>query len=148
MLGREGGCDAMWRAIAAGISVVIAAAVGVVTVLATAHSSWGLWAALGALVVVGAVLQAAVAVSERHSVRRVAASGAGAVAVGGSAAEIRTRVQGTPVSPGALGTEDVTASSAGPEGITAYGPGSVGVGGDVKGPVSTDVTSANDESMP
>ena len=49
-----------WRAVAAGASVVVAAVVGVVTTFATQHPSRGLWASLGVLVVLGAVLQALV----------------------------------------------------------------------------------------
>lgn len=119
----------MWRAVAAGFSFVAATASGVVTALVTAHSSWGLWVALGVLVVVGAVAQAAVIAGERRSARRISASGAGAVAVGGSAGEIRTRVRGEAVATDALGGE----------GVVASGPGAVGVGGDAAGPISTDV---------
>jgi hypothetical protein len=68
----------MWRAVAAGISVVVAAASGVVTALVTTHPSRGLWVALGIAVIVGAVLQAAVTYGERQRRRRVDASGAGA----------------------------------------------------------------------
>jgi hypothetical protein len=118
------------RALAAGVSFVLAAAVGVVTALVTAHSSPGLWAALGVIVCVGGALQGAVTVNERRAAGRVSASGAGAVAVGGSAAEIRTRVEGSHGS----------AATPGGDGVTASGPGAVGVGGDVTGSVSTEVT--------
>jgi hypothetical protein len=117
------------RALAAGVSFVLAAAVGVVTALVTAHSSPGLWAALGVIVCVGGALQGAVTVNERRA-GRVSASGAGAVAVGGSAAKISTRVGGSQGS----------AATPGADGVTASGPGAVGVGGDVTGPVSTEVT--------
>jgi hypothetical protein len=120
----------MWRAVAAGVSFIAATASGLVTALVTAHSSWGLWVALGVLVVVGAVGQAAVIAGERRSARRISASGAGAVAVGGSAGEIRTRVRGEAAAAGAPGGESVTAS----------GPGAVGVGGDAEGTISTDVS--------
>ena len=120
----------MWRAVAAGVSVVLAAAAGVVTIFATQHSSLGLWVALVALVVLGGVLQAAVTVGDRRSRRRVVASGAGAVAVGGSAGEIHTGVQGRHSPPAAPGRG----------GVVASGPGAVSVGGDATGPVSTDVT--------
>lgn len=53
----------------AGVSVVVAAVIGVVTALATTHPSRGLWAALGAAVVVGALLQAMVSYSEHHRTR-------------------------------------------------------------------------------
>lgn len=120
----------MWRAVAAGVSVVAAGASGVVTALVTAHSSRGLWVALAVLVIAGAGLQAAVTYGERRE-PCVAASGAGAVAVGGSApGGIRTRVRGSHV-PAAVPGD--------PDGVIASGPGAVGVGGDV-GPVSTDVT--------
>ena len=56
---------AKWRVGAAGLSVVAAAAIGLVTALVTAHSSWGLWVALAALVIVGAFLQVAVIFGDR-----------------------------------------------------------------------------------
>jgi hypothetical protein len=128
----------MWRAVAAGVSVVLAAAGGVVTVFVTQHSSLGLWVALVALVVLGAALQVAVTVGERRSRRRVVASGPGAVAVGGSAGGIRTRVEGAHGSPAAPAEGDVVAS----------GPGAVSVGGDTTGPVSTDVTDSEGQVPP
>ena len=73
----------MWRAVAAGVSVVVAGVGGVVTALATAHPSTGLWVALSVLLVVGGVLQVVVAAGDRRSSRAATASGAGAVAVGG-----------------------------------------------------------------
>jgi hypothetical protein len=118
------------RALAAGVSFVLAAAVGVVTSLVTAHSSPGLWTALGVLVCVGGALQGAVTVNERRAAARVTASGAGAVAVGGSAGKISTRVEGSHGS----------AAAPGGDGVSASGLGAVGVGGDVTGPVSTEVT--------
>jgi hypothetical protein len=128
----------MWRAIAAGISVVVAAASGVVTALVTSHSSRGLWMALGVLVVVGAVLQTAVIAGERRSRRGVVASGAGAVAVGDSAGEIRTRVQG----------HQSSAVAPDGDGVVASGPGAVGVGRDAAGPVSTEVTGTDGQAIP
>jgi hypothetical protein len=121
----------MWRAVAAGISVILATASGVVTALVTTHSSRGLWVALGVLVIVGAALQAAASYGGRRRPGRVNASGVGAVAIGGSAREIRTRVHGSHVPPAAPDDQD---------GVTASGPGAVGIGGDAAGPVSTDVT--------
>jgi hypothetical protein len=56
----------MWRVMAAGLSVVVAAAAGVVTALVTAHQSAGLWTALAALVAVGAFLQAGLTARERR----------------------------------------------------------------------------------
>lgn len=128
----------MVRAVAAGVSFVLAAASGVVTALVTAHSSRGLWVALGVLVVLGAVLQAAVTMNERRTPRRVTASGAGSVAVGGSAGTITTRMTGTHEPAGAPGEN----------GVTASGPGAVGVGGDVTGPVSTEVTESGSQGSP
>jgi len=63
----------------------------------------------------------------------VAATGAGAVAVGGSAGEIRTQVRGV---------TDPRAGKVPTEAIVASGPGAVSVGGDLTGPVSTDVSGA------
>jgi hypothetical protein len=105
----------------------------VVTALVTSHPSRGLWVALAVLVIAGAGLQVAVTYSERRE-RRVAASGAGAVAIGGSArGEIRTRVHQS---------HDVAAATGDQGGVTASGPGAVGVRGDA-GAVSTDVTADN-----
>ena len=124
----------MWRAAAAGITVIMAAASGVVTALVTTHPSRGLWVALGVVVILGAVLQAAVTYGEHRQPRRVDASGAGAVAVGRSArGEIRTRVHGSR-GPGAVPDEH--------DGVAASGPGAVGIGEDAAGPVSTEVTDA------
>jgi hypothetical protein len=128
----------MLRAAAAGVSFVLAAASGVVTALVTAHSSQGLWVALGVLVVVGAVLQAVVTMNERHAAGRVTASGVGSVAVGGSAGTITTHVTGS----------RGPAATTGEDGVTASGPGAVGVGGDVTGPVSTEVTEADGQGAP
>lgn len=128
----------MLRAAAAGVSFVLAAASGVVTALVTAHSSRGLWVALGVLVVVGAALQAVVTMNERHAAGRVTAAGAGSVAVGGSAGTITTHVTGSRAS----------AAVRGEDGVTASGPGAVGVGGDVTGPVSTEVTEADARGAP
>lgn len=116
--------------------MIAAAATGVVTALVTAHPSRGLWVALGVVVIVGAVLQAAVTYSEHKRPRRVEASGAGAAAVGGSAQqEIRTRVHGKRTS---------RAVPDGRDGVIASGPGSVGVGGDAAGRISTEVTGDED----
>jgi hypothetical protein len=59
------------RALAAGVSCVLAAASGVVTAFVTAHSSRGLWVGLGVLVLVGAILQGCVTLGERRRVGRV-----------------------------------------------------------------------------
>lgn len=128
----------MWRAIAVGISIVVAGVSGVVTGLVTAHPSRGLWVALGVLLVIGGVLQAAITVVPHRS--SAAARGPGAVAVGGDAkAEIRTRVHG------------MTASfqdRPGGDGVVASGPGAVSVGGDVSSPISTDVTDTGGRTTP
>jgi hypothetical protein len=64
----------MWRAVAAGVSVVVAAASGVVTALVTTHPSRGLWVALGVVVIVWAVLQAAVTYGERRKPQKAEAA--------------------------------------------------------------------------
>lgn len=128
----------MLRVAAAGVSFVLAAVIGVVTALVTAHPSRGLWVALGVLVVIGAVLQGAVTMTERRKTGRVTAAGAGSVAVGGSAGMITTRVTGS----------HGPARVQGEEGVTASGPGAVGVAGDVTGPVSTEVTDADGQRPP
>jgi hypothetical protein len=68
----------MWRAVAVGVSVVVAAASGVMTAVVTTHPSRGLWVALAVVVIVGAVLQAAVTYGEGRKPRKVEASGADA----------------------------------------------------------------------
>ncbi len=128
----------MWRAVLAGISVILAALSGVVTALVTAHPSRGLWVALGVAVFVGAVLQAAVTYGERRKHSRVEASGAGAVTIGGSAhGEIHTRVIGRHMPSAASGDQD---------GMIASGPGAIAVGGDAAGPISTDVQGGQGET--
>jgi hypothetical protein len=122
----------VWRAVAAGVSVIAAGISGVVAAEVTAHPSNGLWVALGVALIVGAALQAAVIYTEQKRSRPVEASGAAAVAVGGSThKEVRTRVHGKPASGAARDTRD---------GVVASGPGSVGVGDDAEGPISTEVT--------
>jgi hypothetical protein len=127
----------MWRAVAGGVSVVVAAATGVVTALVTAHSSAGLWAALAVLVVVGGILQAAIIGLERRAGGRVVAIGHGAVAVAGTAGEIRTRVRGAVAS-------SAPARSGDSDAVAAIGIGSVSVRGDAAGPISTDVSSSEE----
>ena len=134
IMGRDWLGVKVWRAVAGGISVVAAAASGLVTALVTAHSSVALWTALAVLVVLGAVLQAAVIGRERRSARRVVASGVGAVAVGGSAGQIRTRVRGEAAPP----------SRSAMEGVAGAGAGAVAVGGNAAGPISTDVNSSEE----
>lgn len=127
----------MWRAVAAGVSAVAAAGAGLVTALVTTHPSWGLWVALAVAVVVGASTQAVAAAGDR---RRVSASGVGSVAVGGSAHEIHTRVAAGRATP--FGGPDTG------DGVAASAPGSVAVGGDATGPISTDVTDAEEQARP
>jgi hypothetical protein len=121
----------MWRMIASGVVVVLAAASGVITALVTTHPSVGLWLALGVLVLAGGILQAASVAKERRSARRIGAFGAGAVAVGGTAkGGIRTHVHG--------GKPAKQPDSADGD-VTAAGPGAIAIGGDAEG-ISTDVT--------
>jgi hypothetical protein len=124
----------MWRAVAGGVSVVVAVATGLVTALVTTHSSAGLWAALAVLTVVGGGLQAVIIGLERRRAGGVIASGAGSVAVGGSAGEIRTRVRGAAAS-SALSHWD---------GVVAPGAGAISVGGEAAGPMTTDISSSEE----
>lgn len=124
----------MKRAVAAGAAFAAASGSGVVAALVAARPSLGLWVALGVLVAVGALLQGAVTAAERRRKPGAQASGAGAVAVGGSAREIRTHVHGA--------AQDGTDAEC-PE-VTASGRGAVSVGGDVTGPVVTDVADVRD----
>jgi len=128
----------VWRAIAVGLSVILATISGVVTSVVTQHPSRGLWVALGVLAVVGAALQAAVTVADRRSSRRVVASGPGSVAIGGSAAEIRTQVRGSAGRHQQHPHGDVVAS----------GPGAISVGGDTSGSISTEVTGTDRDVKP
>lgn len=92
----------MARAVAAGLAFVLAAVVGVVTALVTQHPSVASWVALAVLVGAGAILQAAMVLRDRQPSRHVAASGPGAVAVGGDAhGPISTNVK----DPGRTSTE-------------------------------------------
>lgn len=124
----------MGRAIAGGVSVVVAAGVGVVTALVTAHPSTGLWVALGVLAIVGAVLQVVVIGRERGSPHRIIATGPGAIAVGGSARKIRTRVRG----------KAMPSDRPEGDGVAATGAGAVSVGGDITECASTDVSSSDE----
>ncbi len=125
----------MWRVIAAGMSVVVAAACGVVAAVVAVRPALGLWVALGVLAAAGAGLQMLVTAGERAGQRGVLASGAGAVAVGGAAGKISTHVR----------AGQVPATATDGDGVIAAGPGAVSVGGDATGPVSTDVTGTEDE---
>lgn len=118
------------RALLAGLSVILASVCGVVTALVTAHPSRGLWVALAVVVVAAATSQVVMTYGERRDRGRVEASGAGAVAVGGtSRGEIRTRAYGGPQTPALPARQD---------GVSATGLGAVSIGGDTDGPVSTD----------
>ena len=121
----------VWRAIAAGISVIVAAASGVVTSVVTTHPSRGLWVGLGVAVILGAVLQAALTFGDGKKPQRAEASGAGAVAVGGSAQGISTHVRGT---------HGPAEAPSGRGEVSAWGLGAVSIGGDAGGRISTDVT--------
>jgi hypothetical protein len=120
----------MGRPLAAGAAFLAAAGSGVLSALVTADNSLGLWIALGVLIAAGAVLQGLVTAAERRSRPRVLASGPGAVAVGGSAGKVGTRVLGGFGPPTRADAADINAS----------GPGAVSIGGDATGSVTTDVT--------
>ena len=118
----------MSRAIATGAMFAVSAVIGLVTSLVTADKSTALWVGLGVLIVGGAGLQAWLIMAERRSAgRRVSASGAGSVAIGGSAREVRTRVRGMR-----------HAAPDGTDDAPALGPGAVSIQGDA-GFVATDV---------
>jgi hypothetical protein len=133
----------MVRALAAGAAFVAAAVIGVITALVAARPSLGLWVALGVVVVAGGALQAAASVADRRSRHRVRASGDGAVAVGGNAGEIRTRVRG-------FGRATLpSAEMAGDEGdVAAPGRGAVSIGGNADGPIGTDVSDTESTADP
>jgi membrane protein implicated in regulation of membrane protease activity len=57
----------MWRAVAAGVAVVLAALSGLLTTVVSAHRSLGVWVALAVVVVVGAILQVAITAGQRRS---------------------------------------------------------------------------------
>ena len=118
----------MGRGVAAAIVFAAAAGSGLVAALVAASPSWGLWAALAVLVAGGAGAQGILTASEKRS-RKALASGAGSVAVAGSARGVRTHVVGT----GASGEADSPAD------VAATGPGAVSVGGDADR-VSTEVS--------
>ncbi|MFI5531880.1 hypothetical protein ACIA8O_25445 [Kitasatospora sp. NPDC051853] len=121
------------RSIAAAATVVVAAATGVATNVATDDAGTGWWVALGMLVVLGVALQVYLTVSSSDGGGTdVTAAGAGSVAIGGSLrGSVKTKASGASGSAGAAPAQG---------GITAAGPGSVAVGKDVDGPIETDVT--------
>lgn len=118
----------MSRAIAAGVSFVLAALSGVIAAVVAVNDTLGLWLALGVVVVVGAVLQGIVTIAEPRP--KVVASGAGSVAVGGTARQVSTHVRGT------VGTARQT-----PGKVTASGPGAVSIGGNATDQIETDTIS-------
>jgi hypothetical protein len=127
------------RALMAGISAAVAAIIGVVTSLISAHPSSGLWAALAVAIVLGGSLQAIVTYGDGRGKGKdsVQASGAGAVAIGGSASSVSTHVSGRHNSAGQIGSG---------HGVSASGPGSVSVGGNASGYISSEISSDEETS--
>jgi len=120
---------AMNRGLVAGASVVIAAAIGVVTNIATDRPGLAWWVSLGALLVIGVGAQVWLTSSEGRQ-GNVTASGAGSVAVGGTTYEaVRTHTRGSTQSGSPISTRDA---------ITATGIGSIAIGGDARGELTTD----------
>lgn len=64
----------MWRAVAASTATIVAAASGTATALATGHSWWGLWVALGVFMLVGPIL-VIVVIIRKHRSESLAATG-------------------------------------------------------------------------
>lgn len=127
------------RGVAAFLTVVVAAATGLVTNFVTDKPFWAWWIALTVLVAVGAALQYYLgrAGSSEGPAGPTAALGAGSVSIGGSSrSTIKTRVVG----------RDQPSSSVQPRGVTTTGPGAVAVGGDVEGPIETEVTQSAEET--
>lgn len=121
--------DGRKRVVAVSASVLVAAAIGVVTNVLS--DSWSLtwWLALGGLVVLNLVLQLILNPPGRKN-PTVDASGAGSIAVGGSSsAPITTKVRGT-------GNAQPPSSVD----VTASGAGAVAIGGDAEGEIRTDVS--------
>jgi hypothetical protein len=117
------------RALGAGASVVIAAATGLVTNIVTEKPLWGWCIGLGALIIIGVAVQVWLSLGQ-SSAMQVNATGAGSVAIAGSAkGAVRTHVSGSAQDPSTAKAE---------QGILAHGPGSVAIGGDA-GTVETDV---------
>ena len=132
----------MGRAVGAGIAFAAAAASGVIAAFAAASRSWGLWVAIGVLVVGGAALQGLVTAGEKRSRGRVLASGDGSVAVAGSASGISTHVENIVVE------NTVVPGAAEQAEVTAAGRGSVSVGGDAAEQITTDVTGGESPAGP
>jgi hypothetical protein len=113
--------------------MVIAAAIGLVTNIATDRPSIAWWVALGALLVIGVGTQVWLTSSESQQAS-ITAMGKGSVAVGGSThGSISTRIRGASQSSPPASTQ---------EGINAQGPGSIAIGGEAKGDLTTDIDDA------
>lgn len=124
---------AIKRSLAAGGSVLIAAAIGVVTNIATDQEGLAWWVALGALLIIGVGTQVWL-ISNESQQANITALGKGSVAVGGSThGSVSTRARGSahPSSP------ETTQN-----GITSQGPGSIAIGGEARGDLTTDVDDA------
>lgn len=116
----------MWRAFAAAVAFAAAALSGVLAAVVANDKSLGLWIAVGVLIIIGALSQGIVTAFEPR--RRIVASGAGAVAIGGSSsATVQTRSRG-----------DAGGRTKAEGDIAASAPGAVSIAGDSSGPVSTD----------
>jgi hypothetical protein len=118
--------------LAAGMSTVVAAGVGVLTNLVTDRWQPSLLLAMLALVATGAGLEAWLTATTRYETKSTAA-GAGAVAVGGSnKGAITTRVRVVP--------QSSPRSAKGPGRASASGPGAVAIGDDNSSRISTDIS--------
>ncbi|GAA2476251.1 hypothetical protein GCM10010393_02720 [Streptomyces gobitricini] len=122
------------RSLVAGTSVVIAAAIGIITNIATNHAGLAWWVSLGALLVIGVGAQVWLTSTEGQAAS-VRAAGAGSVAVGGS-------TQST-VSTRARNSAQQSPSEIPSEGVLAAGSGSIAIGGEAAGGLSTDVDTAD-----
>lgn len=119
------------RGVAAALTVVVSAATGLITNIATEEAAWGWWTALLVLVVLGAALQYHLSRSSALESSAVSALGDGSIAVGGTArAPIKTQVR--------RGATPSTAAVQ-PQGTAAVAPGSVAIGGDAESSVETEV---------
>jgi uncharacterized protein (DUF58 family) len=107
------------RALAAGGSVLVAAAVNVTTGMLTQHWAAAWWAATAVLVVLGCGLQ--IWLTFAGSSVPVRASGDGSIASAGSVARVSTTVTR------ARRSADAPAA----DGMTASGAGAIAAGGDV-----------------
>jgi hypothetical protein len=112
------------RGIAAGGSVLLAAAVNVTTGMLTQHWAVAWWTATAVLVVVGAGLQIWLTLAGSSTPTPVRASGDSAIAAAGSVARVSTRVTRSTERPGG-------APQAVGDGVTASGLGAIAAGGDI-----------------